>query len=119
MKGMGDFSTNMALVLAGTRKTKAPGYWRRFIVTWLARQTDLIDRLDVAGPGFVNISIKPYVWQSLIPIDHRRSRRPSADARSAMIRRVMVEFVSANPTGPLSIGHGRQAILGDSDCPPP
>jgi arginyl-tRNA synthetase len=111
-EGQGDFSTNMALVLAGLEKRK-PRDIAAILVTLLSRQTDFIDRLEVAGPGFVNIHIKPSVWQSLIPIVFDKA---DAFGRSRVgnDRRVMVEFVSANPTGPLSIGHGRQAILGDA-----
>ena len=110
-EGMGDFSTNMALVLAGTEK-KNPRELAKTIATRLAEDT-LIDRVDIAGPGFINISIKHDVWRGLIPTIIREGE---AFGKSSVgqNRRVMVEFVSANPTGPLSIGHGRQAILGDS-----
>ena len=110
-EGMGDFSTNIALVLAGTEK-KNPRELAKTIATRLAEDT-LIDRVDIAGPGFINISIKHDVWRGLIPTIIREGE---AFGKSSVgqNRRVMVEFVSANPTGPLSIGHGRQAILGDS-----
>ena len=110
-EGMGDFSTNMALVLAGTEK-KNPRELAKTIAARLAEDT-LIDRVDIAGPGFINISIKQDVWRGLIPTIIGEGE---AFGRSSVgqNRRVMVEFVSANPTGPLSIGHGRQAILGDS-----
>jgi arginyl-tRNA synthetase len=111
-EGMGDFSTNMALVLAGPEK-KNPRELARVIVEKLARDRRFIARLDIAGPGFINISINPEVWRQLIP-----SIVAAAENFGKSVignrRRVMVEFVSANPTGPLSIGHGRQAILGDS-----
>ncbi|OGR17240.1 MAG: arginine--tRNA ligase [Desulfobacterales bacterium GWB2_56_26] len=110
-EGMGDFSTNIALVLAGTEK-KNPRELAKTIATRLAEDT-LIDRVDIAGPGFINISIKHDVWRGLIPtiIGEGEAFGKSTVGGN---RRVMVEFVSANPTGPLSIGHGRQAILGDS-----
>jgi arginyl-tRNA synthetase len=111
-EGQGDFSTNMALVLAGLEKRK-PRDIAAILVQLLSRQTDFIDRLEVAGPGFVNISIKPSVWQGLIPIVFDKAEA-FGRSRIGDDRRVMVEFVSANPTGPLSIGHGRQAILGDA-----
>ncbi|HBG18380.1 MAG TPA: arginine--tRNA ligase [Desulfobulbaceae bacterium] len=110
-EGMGDFSTNIALVLAGTEK-KNPRELAKTIAARLAEDT-LIDRVDIAGPGFINISIKHDVWRGLIPtiIGEGEAFGKSTVGGN---RRVMVEFVSANPTGPLSIGHGRQAILGDS-----
>jgi arginyl-tRNA synthetase len=111
-EGQGDFSTNMALVLAGIEKRK-PRDIASVLAGLLARQTDFIDHTEIAGPGFVNIHIVADVWQRLIP-----TVLADADtfgrSRIGLGRRVMVEFVSANPTGPLSIGHGRQAILGDA-----
>lgn len=110
-EGMGDFSTNMALVLAGTEK-KNPRELAKIIAEKLSADT-LIDRVDIAGPGFINILVKQDVWRGLIPVIIGEAE---GFGRSTVggNRRVMVEFVSANPTGPLSIGHGRQAILGDS-----
>ncbi len=111
-EGMGDFSTNMALVLAGPEK-KNPRELAKLIVERLARDSRLIARLDIAGPGFINISINTEVWRQLIPTIVAAAENFGKSAVGHR-RRVMVEFVSANPTGPLSIGHGRQAILGDS-----
>jgi arginyl-tRNA synthetase len=111
-EGQGDFSTNLALVLAGIEKGN-PRQFAAKIVELLAIETDLIERLEIAGPGFVNIFIKIDVWPALIPqILDRGVGFGYSDIGGK--RKVMVEFVSANPTGPLSIGHGRQAILGDS-----
>ena len=111
-EGMGDFSTNMALVLAGSEK-KNPRELAKIITDKLAKDSLLIARVAIAGPGFINISINAEVWRQLIPTIVAAAEN---FGRSAVGhgRRVMVEFVSANPTGPLSIGHGRQAILGDS-----
>ena len=111
-EGQGDFSTNFALVLAGIEK-KNPREIAGQISEKLSKITELVERVEVAGPGFVNVFITPQVWRNLIPtiIDTGREFGKSAVGAN---RKVMVEFVSANPTGPLSIGHGRQAILGDS-----
>ena len=111
-EGQGDFSTNFALVLAGIEK-KNPRAIAQAIVEKLAKQTYLIARVEIAGPGFVNIFINHDVWRGLIP---KIIAQGAAFGKSCVggKRRVMVEFVSANPTGPLSIGHGRQAILGDA-----
>jgi arginyl-tRNA synthetase len=111
-EGQGDFSTNMALVLAGIEKGN-PRKLAAKIVELLAGDDDLIDRLEVAGPGFVNIFVKTGVWQGLMPQIIERGDDFGCSAIGSG-RKVMVEFVSANPTGPLSIGHGRQAILGDA-----
>ena len=111
-EGQGDYATNMALVLAGVEKAN-PRQLAATIAAMLAKHGELVDHVEVAGPGFVNISIKTGVWREVIPqiIDRGREFGRSNIGGG---RKVMVEFVSANPTGPLSIGHGRQAILGDS-----
>ncbi len=111
-EGQGDFSTNFALVLAGIEK-KNPRELAQAIAKKLASQTDLIERVEIAGPGFVNIFINPDVWRRLIP-EIIAQGASFGKSEIGCGRKVMVEFVSANPTGPLSIGHGRQAILGDS-----
>jgi len=111
-EGQGDFSTNFALVLAGVEK-KNPRDLAKAIAAKLSGQTNLIERVEIAGPGFVNIFVSKDIWRGLIP---EIITQASTFGKSSVGdgRKVMVEFVSANPTGPLSIGHGRQAILGDS-----
>jgi arginyl-tRNA synthetase len=109
---MGDFSTNMALVVAGSEK-KNPRELAGIIAQKLAKDTSLIGRVDIAGPGFINIFINPEVWRQLIPTILSAGENFGKSTVGGK-RKVMVEFVSANPTGPLSVGHGRQAILGDS-----
>ena len=111
-EGQGDFSTNFALVLAGIDKQN-PRQIAMRIAEKLAAHRDLIERVEIAGPGFVNIFINPDVWRRLIPEIIQKGTN-FGRSRIGAGRKVMVEFVSANPTGPLSIGHGRQAILGDS-----
>ncbi|TKB09049.1 arginine--tRNA ligase [Desulforhopalus sp. IMCC35007] len=111
-EGQGDFSTNFALVLAGIEK-KNPREIAGQISAKLTKVTELVERVDVAGPGFVNVFVKPQVWCALIPqILDTAEQFGTSDVGAR--RKVIVEFVSANPTGPLSIGHGRQAVLGDS-----
>jgi arginyl-tRNA synthetase len=110
-EGQGDYSTNMAMVMAGIEK-KNPREIAALVVERLEKE-EIVEKLEIAGPGFVNIFLKPKVWQDVL--------QPVCDAGAdfgkstvGKGKKVMVEFVSANPTGPLSIGHGRQAILGDS-----
>ena len=111
-EGQGDYSSNIALVLAGVEKQN-PRIIAARIAEKLTSDTELFDRVEIAGPGFVNFFIKSDVWYGLIPtIMAKGSHYGKSEIGSG--RKVMVEFVSANPTGPLSIGHGRQAILGDS-----
>ncbi len=111
-EGHGDFSTNMALILAGRQKVN-PRQTAAQIMACLEKETELIEHLEIAGPGFVNIFLKPRVWQhALFPVFEQQDHFGLSTIGKA--RKVMVEFVSANPTGPLSVGHGRQAILGDA-----
>jgi arginyl-tRNA synthetase len=111
-ENQGDFSTNIAMVLGGTEKGN-PREIAALLVKMLNQDDGLIEATEIAGPGFVNITIKKTIWQQYI-----KQIEAAGDTfgRSAVGggRKVMVEFVSANPTGPLSVGHGRQAILGDS-----
>jgi len=111
-EGHGDFSTNMALILAGRQKVN-PRQTAAQITACLEKETELIEHLEIAGPGFVNIFLKPRVWQhALFPVAEQQDHFGLSTIGTG--RKVMVEFVSANPTGPLSVGHGRQAILGDA-----
>ena len=111
-EGQGDYSTNMAMVMAGIEK-KNPREIAGLLVDLLSEDDTLIEKLEIAGPGFVNIFLKTEIWQDVLYF-------PLADGEKfgksdiGNGKNVMVEFVSANPTGPLSIGHGRQAILGDA-----
>lgn len=73
-----------------------------------------VDALEIAGPGFINIRLKPAAKQQVVR--EVLAAGTSYGVRAANGRQVMVEFVSANPTGPLHVGHGRQAALGDAIC---
>lgn len=109
--GQGDFSTNLALIVAGQEKKK-PREVAQVLVGLLGK-CPLADKIEIAGPGFVNFFIKNSVWQEVLPLvcQGGDSFGPSNVGKG---KKVLVEFVSANPTGPLSIGHGRQAVLGDA-----
>ncbi|OGQ95696.1 MAG: arginine--tRNA ligase [Deltaproteobacteria bacterium RIFOXYD12_FULL_57_12] len=108
----GDFSTNMAMVIAGLDKLKPREVAAR-LQEMLAAEPALVMKAEVAGPGFVNLFIRDEVWQAVLTtICDQQERYGLSSVGNG--RRVLVEFVSANPTGPLSVGHGRQAILGDA-----
>ena len=107
----GDYATNIAMVLA-SRAKKNP----RAIAEALVRAMDdgdgLLEKIEIAGPGFINFSIRGESWASLLEAVHRlKDRYGMPDIGGG--RRVQVEFVSANPTGPLHIGHARGAVVGD------
>jgi arginyl-tRNA synthetase len=107
----GDFASNVALQLARAAKRK-PRELAQAIVDALP-QSDLVARVEIAGPGFVNFFLAPAAYQAelLRTLDdgrgYGRTRRGGGTP-------VLVEFVSANPTGPLHVGHGRHAAFGAS-----
>ena len=73
-----------------------------------------VDSMDIAGPGFINLRLKPAAHQNIVREVLQAGAAFGHQAPSG--ERILVEFVSANPTGPLHVGHGRQAALGDAIC---
>ena len=111
-EGQGDFSTNFSLVVAGKEK-RNPREIAAQLVELLESEESFVDKLEIAGPGFINFFLADSIWSSVLaPIHDQGERFGLSDTGKGM--KVMVEFVSANPTGPLSVGHGRNAILGDT-----
>jgi arginyl-tRNA synthetase len=111
-KRQGDFSTNLAMVVGGIER-RNPREIADRLVLMLKHEKDFFSRVEVAGPGFVNFFLNENVWNTILdPVCAADEKFGLADVGGGM--KVMVEFVSANPTGPLSIGHGRNAILGDA-----
>ena len=110
LKEHGDLSVNLALVLA-SRAKRPPREVAQVFVEQLGRPP-MVDRVEIAGPGFVNVFLKPdWLRESITDILGRGASYGRAG--QPMGRRVQVEFVSANPTGPLHVGHARNAVLGD------
>jgi len=109
----GDFSSNAAMQLARPLK-KNPRELAQMILNALP-ESPLIARTEIAGAGFINFHLTPAAWHSLVPqIRSAGTQFGNGDAGAG--HKVLVEFVSANPTGPLHVGHGRQAALGDAIC---
>ena len=111
-EGQGDFATNFAMVAAGIEK-KNPRQVATLFAELAAEEETIVDRWEIAGPGFINIFLKEDVWTSVLPVVEEQGERFGLcdDGKG---KKVLVEFVSANPTGPLSVGHGRNAVIGDS-----
>jgi arginyl-tRNA synthetase len=107
----GDMATNAAMVLAKDAKAK-PRDLAEQIAARL-RADDLIASVDVAGPGFINLTLKASAWSDAL---RTVLREGDCYGRSAMGagEKVNVEYVSANPTGPMHVGHGRGAVFGDA-----
>jgi arginyl-tRNA synthetase len=111
VKNHGDYATNLAMVLA-PQVGRPPRIMAEAVVKRIGDSEGLIDRVEVAGPGFINIFVHPKAWiRSLQQIEQKGSTYGSCQIGQG--RRVQVEFVSANPTGPLHVGHGRGAATGD------
>jgi len=107
----GDMATNAAMVLAKDAKAK-PRDLAEQIATKL-RADDLIASVDVAGPGFINLTLKASVWSDALCTVLREGDRYGRSAIGAA-EKVNVEYVSANPTGPMHVGHCRGAVFGDA-----
>jgi arginyl-tRNA synthetase len=108
----GDFACNIAMIMAREEK-KPPRRIAEAIVGALQADTTLFSRVEVAGPGFINFFLNPTVWYRLLD-EVQQSGDRYGQSSLGQGKRVQVEFVSANPTGPLHIGHGRGAAVGDA-----
>ncbi len=119
-KDHGDYSCNAAMLLAKRLGQKPRGI-AEDLKARIGDAGGLVASLDVAGPGFLNVKLADSGWQDLLHViisaGARFGQSESAEVVAAKQDgarpKVQVEFVSANPTGPLSTGHGRQGILGD------
>ena len=109
--GHGDLATNLAMVLARRERTN-PRQTAQRVVEALQLPSGIVARTEIAGPGFINF----WLAENQLAAAHRRILEEGAaygrTADGAL--KINVEFVSANPTGPLHVGHGRGAALGDS-----
>ncbi|MGG3913926.1 arginine--tRNA ligase [Rossellomorea vietnamensis] len=113
-KSHGDYSTNMAMQLARVAK-KAPRMIADDIVANFDQSKASIEKMEIAGPGFINFYMNNEYLTDLIPLILDQDQEyGQSDAGNG--ERVNVEFVSANPTGDLHLGHARGAAVGDSLC---
>jgi len=108
----GDLSTNVAMLLSRMLK-KNPRQIAQDFITRFEINADYISKVEIAGPGFINFKLtNAWVQDQLTEITSQGSifgKTKTFDGK-----KVLVEFVSANPTGPLTVGHGRNAVLGDT-----
>ena len=107
----GDMATNAAMVLAKEARAK-PRELAEKIAEKL-RHDDLIASVDIAGPGFINLTLKPQAWADALRTVVREGASYGRGAAGAA-EKVNVEYVSANPTGPMHVGHCRGAVFGDA-----
>ena len=112
----GDLATTAAMQLAKPLKQN-PRALAEALVAALRAQAAFVrwtDAIEIAGPGFINIRLKPEAKQQVV--HEVLAQAGGFGTQPSNGKRLLVEFVSANPTGPLHVGHGRQAALGDAIC---
>ena len=108
----GDVATNLAMLLAKPLH-RAPRDIAAELAAWIRDHTDGVENVEVAGPGFCNVAFSQVFWRRVV----QQVEKEGAAFGSSTIgggRKTLVEYVSANPTGPLHVGHGRGAAAGDS-----
>ena len=109
----GDYATNAAMVLAKSLKKNPREIAEKLSEPITSLGANMLDRLEIAGPGFINFFIKKEAFRRVLPMVFEQGENfGKTDAGKG--RFVQVEFVSANPTGPLHVGHGRGAAVGDA-----
>jgi len=108
----GDFSTNIAMVTASVQKMP-PRKIAEAILKHVTDPDNILAKTEIAGPGFINFFINIWSWYPVLHKIHQEDIRYGAsDIGNG--EKIQVEFVSSNPTGPLHVGHGRGAAVGDS-----
>jgi len=107
----GDMATNAAMVLAGQLKQN-PRQLAEALAAKL-RELEGVTAVSVAGPGFINLTLQSDIWCSVLPVILREGVK-FGDSKLGAGQKINVEYVSANPTGPLHIGHARGAVYGDA-----
>ena len=110
----GHFAANLAMTLASSQR-KSPVVIAKILLGNLKDNENILESSEIAGPGFMNFRIRSQEWCRILSsvVDSREhyGRNNSGEGKD-----ILVEFVSANPTGPLHLGHGRGAALGDTLC---
>ena len=110
----GHFATNLAMTLAGEQKS-SPRNIAEIVIRHLVDPDHFILKAEIGGAGFINFFVAPGQWYDLLShvINLKDDYGRSSIGKG---KKIMVEFVSANPTGPIHLGHGRGAALGDTLC---
>lgn len=111
-KGHGDLSTNIAMLLTKELK-KNPREIASEIIKNLDYDSTILEKVEIAGPGFINFSFTP-IFLSKIISQINEEKSAFGKSKKYLGKKANVEFVSANPTGPLTVGHGRNAVIGDT-----
>ena len=107
----GDLATTVAMNLSASER-RAPGEIAEIIAGRLRSHPEVLERIDVAPPGYINLTVKRDLWFRVLT-EIETLGEQYGRSTLGLGKRVLLEFVSANPTGPLHMGHGRGAALGD------
>ncbi len=108
----GDYSTNIAMIMASSQK-RPPREIADIIIQHVQDSDHVLLKTEIAGPGFINFFINEATWFDVLKSVHDMAEA-FGTSQIGQGKRVQVEFVSANPTGPLHVGHGRCAAVGDT-----
>jgi len=108
----GDFSSNIAMIMASSQKM-APKIIAESIINHMGDSDSLILKVEIAGPGFINFYLRQSAWYPVLRRVYEEGERYGS-SNMGNHEKIQVEFVSSNPTGPLHVGHGRGAAVGDS-----
>ncbi len=108
----GDYATNIAMVMATIQKMP-PRKIAQCIVDSIDDPVGMVAKTEIAGPGFINFYLSQSAWHPILREIHEQDTQYGA-SNIGKGKKVQVEFVSSNPTGPLHVGHGRGAAVGDS-----
>ncbi len=112
-KEFGDFTTNVAMLIASAEGKPPRDIASMIVNTIRDSHVDIFSSVEIAGPGFINFRVSPAYWVGVLKdiLNNKDDYGKSAYGKG---KRVQIEFVSANPTGPLHVGHGRGAAVGDT-----
>ena len=105
-----DISTNVCMVLSGINKSKPKDIYENYVSKLLSKD-DNLENFEIVNPGFVNLKFKKKFWNSFL--EKIVQLKEYGSNKKEKTRKYLVEFVSANPTGPLHVGHCRGAVFGD------
>ncbi len=109
----GDLANTVAMVLATSEKMAPQDIAEIIVKNLLPAHDQLFERVNIVKPGFINFTVRPSVWLEVLrEIERQESAYGTTDV--GIGKRVLVEYVSANPTGPLHVGHGRGAAVGQA-----
>ena len=112
MRDHGDYATNVAMLMAPLEK-KSPRKIAQAIIEQIPQNDEIVEKLEVAGPGFINFFLSQSYWLKTFK-DISLQGNDYGKSQLGKGKRINIEYVSANPTGPLHIGHGRGAAVGDA-----